>query len=119
MRLLKSNSRRNHLSKFDKKKPPVIQDMQTDEVTALLHELQVHQIELELQNEELKHANDQAENSLSKYYELYDLAPISYFTVNDQGKILEVNQASADLLEVNKRHLFNNYFQNIQQFSFQ
>jgi len=99
-------------SKFDDKKPPVIQDMQTDEVNALLHELQVHQIELEMQNEELKHANDQAENSLAKYYELYDLAPIGYFTVDEQGKILEVNQASADLLEVKKRHLLNNYFQN-------
>ena len=55
----------------------------------------MHQIELEMQNEELKHANAQAENALSKYYELYDLAPIGYFTINEQGKILEVNQAGA------------------------
>lgn len=99
-------------SKFANKKPVVTQDMQADKVHALLHELQVHQIELEMQNEELKHAHIQAENSLSKYYELYDLAPIGYFTVTEQGKILEVNQASADLLEVKKSHLLNNYFQN-------
>ena len=101
--------------KLDSEKPVDIQDMriyETYETYALLHELQVHQIELEMQNEELKHANAQAENSLSKYYELYDLAPIGYFTVNEQGKILEVNQAGADLLEVKTRYLLNNYFQN-------
>ncbi len=93
------------------KKTSGIKDIQTYEANALLHELQVHQIELEMQNEELKSANTQAENSRAKYYELYDLAPIGYFTVNEHGKILEVNQASADLLEVSKRQLLNNYFQ--------
>ena len=88
------------------------ENMQTVEANALLHELQVHQIELEMQNEELKYANAQSEDSLSKYYELYNLAPIGYFTVNEQGKILEVNQASTDLLKVKKLHLLNNYFQN-------
>ena len=98
--------------KLDGENPIGTQDMQTYEANALLHELQVHQMELEMQNEELKHANTQAENSLSKYYELYDLAPIGYFTVNEHGRILEVNQAGADLLEVKSRHLLNNYFQN-------
>jgi len=99
-------------AKLDNKKPTSIQVMQADKVYALLHELQVHQIELEIQNEELKHANVQAENALSKYYELYDLAPIGYFTINEQGKILEVNQVGADLLEVKNRYLLKNYFQN-------
>lgn len=99
-------------AKLDNEKLSCIQDMQTDELSALLHELQVHQIELEMQNEELKHANTQAENALSKYYELYDLASLGYFTVNEQGKILEANQMGADLLEVKNRYLLNNYFQN-------
>jgi signal transduction histidine kinase len=99
-------------AKLDNEKPSCIQDMQTDELSALLHELQVHQIELEMQNEELKHANAQAEDALSKYYELYDLASLGYFTINEQGKILEANQMGADLLEVKNRHLLNNYFQN-------
>lgn len=99
-------------AKLDNEKPSCIQDMQTNELNAMLHELQVHQIELEMQNEELKHANSQAENALSKYYELYDLASLGYFTINEQGKILEVNQMGADLLEVKNRHLLNNYFQN-------
>lgn len=93
-------------------KSDCFQNIQTVELNALLHELQVHQIELEMQNEELKHANAQAENALSKYYALYDLAPVGYFTINEQGKILEVNQVGTDLLEVKKRFLLNNYFQN-------
>lgn len=99
-------------SKLENKKPTCIHSKQTDELNALLHELQVHQIELEMQNEELKHANAQAENALSKYYELYDFAPVGYFTINEQGKILEVNQMGADLLEIRSRYLLNNYFQN-------
>ena len=99
-------------TKLDNKKSECFQNIQIDELNALLHELQVHQIELEMQNEELKHANAQAENALSKYYELYDLAPVGYFTINEQGKILEVNQVGADLLEVKNRYLLNNYFQN-------
>jgi two-component system, OmpR family, phosphate regulon sensor histidine kinase PhoR len=98
--------------KLGNKKQAVIQNMQTDEANALLHELQVHQIELKMQNEELKRANAQVESALSKYYELYDLAPVGYFTINEQGKILEVNQVGADLLDVKNRYLLNNYFQN-------
>lgn len=98
--------------KLDSEKPVDMQEIRTYETYALIHELQVHQIELEMQNEEMKHANAQAENSLSKYYELYDLAPIGYFTVNQHGKILEVNQAGADLLKVKNRYLLNNFFQN-------
>ena len=99
-------------AKLDGKKSTGIQDMRSDGTNALLHELQVHQIELEMQNEELKHANTQAENALSKYYELYNLAPIGYYTVTEQGKIMEANKAGADLLEVKNHYLLNNYFQN-------
>lgn len=99
-------------AEYNNKKPTFIQGVLTDEANALLQELQVHQIELEMQNEEMKLANSQAENALFKYYELYDLAPIGYFTVNEQGRILEVNQAGADILEVKNRYLLNNYFQN-------
>lgn len=93
-------------------KKPVIQNRQPDEANVLLHELQVHQVELEMQNEELKRANTQTENALSKYYELYDLAPVGYFTISEQGKILEVNQAGANLVDIRNRYLLNNYFQN-------
>ncbi len=104
--------RKRAIAKLKFKKPACVHSMQTHELNALLHELQVHQLELEMQNEELKNANDKAENALSKYYELYDLAPVGYFTINEQGKILEVNQVGADLLQVKSRYLLNSYFQN-------
>jgi hypothetical protein len=54
---------------------------------ALIHELQVHQIELDMQNEELKHAKLETENALMKYSDIYDFAPVGLFTVCMEGLI--------------------------------
>ncbi len=64
----------------------------------LLHELEVHQIELEMQNEELQHAHQVAERGLRHYFELFDLAPIGYFRLNAEGVISEANLAGAELV---------------------
>ena len=64
----------------------------------LLHELEVHQIELEMQNEELSEARDKLEAMLEKYTDLYDFAPVSYFTLDPKGDILEANLAGAGLV---------------------
>lgn len=64
----------------------------------LIHELQVHQIELELQNEELIQTRAQLEQSLEKYTDLYDFAPISYFLLAADSTIQELNLAGAALL---------------------
>jgi len=64
----------------------------------LLHELQVHQIELEMQNEELQNAYDMAELSLKKYTMLYDFAPIGYLTIEKNGVICDSNFTAANLL---------------------
>lgn len=69
-------------------------------VRALVHELQVHQIELEMQNETLRQTQLQLVAMQARYFDLYDLAPISYCTVNEQGIILEANLATAELLGV-------------------
>ena len=61
----------------------------------LLHELQVHQVELEMQNAELRHTREELEGSLVKYTELYDFAPIGYFTVDMEGRIQRVNLSGA------------------------
>jgi PAS domain S-box-containing protein len=78
---------------------------------ALVHELQVHQIELEMQNEELKRSRLEAENALMKYSDLYDFAPLGLFTLNEQEPILEVNLAGAALLGKERRSLSNRRFE--------
>jgi PAS domain S-box-containing protein len=77
---------------------------------ALVHELQVHQIELEMQNEELKRTKLVAEDALAKYSDLYDFAPVGLFDLNEQGIILEVNLAGATLLGVERRNLSKRNF---------
>ncbi len=68
------------------------------ETQRLLHELQVHQLELEMQNNELLCTLEELELSRNKYAELYDFAPIGYFTLDAQGQIRQVNLAGAQLL---------------------
>ncbi|OIN91060.1 MAG: hypothetical protein AUJ20_12565 [Comamonadaceae bacterium CG1_02_60_18] len=66
----------------------------------VLHELQVHQIELEMQNDELQRAELALEASRARYFDLYDLAPVGYLTVSAQGLILEANLSVATMLGV-------------------
>lgn len=70
-----------------------------------IHALQVHQIELELQNEELRRAQEALELARARYFDLYDLAPVSYFTISKDGRILEVNLTGAQLLGVSREAL--------------
>ena len=71
---------------------------------ALVHELQVHQIELEMQNEELQRAQAAAQEASEKYYDLFDFAPVGYFLWDHEGRILEVNLAGAALLGLDREH---------------
>ena len=80
------------------------------EVKKLIHELQVHQIELEMQNEELKQANETAELALKKYTMLYDFAPMGYFTLDAEGLICELNFTGAELLGEKRFSLANSKF---------
>ncbi len=76
----------------------------------LLHELEVHQIELEMQNEELSEARDKMEAMLQKYTDLYDFAPVGYLTLDPVGEILESNLAAASLLGLARSALVHRRF---------
>jgi PAS domain S-box-containing protein len=69
-----------------------------EEVQSLLHELQVHQIELEMQNDELRKAQERLDASRAKYFDLYEMAPVGYCTIGQEGKVLEANLTAAAML---------------------
>jgi PAS domain S-box-containing protein len=71
----------------------------------LLHELQVHQVELEMQNEDLILARSEVEAGLERYTDLYDLAPVGYFTLDREGTIRQANIAGATLLGIERARL--------------
>jgi len=88
-----------------KMKPPAGKTLADSQ--RLLHELQVHQIELEMQNAELLKSRNETEVLLDKYTDLYDFAPIGYFSLTRQGRIQEVNLTGATLLGTDRSSLIN------------
>lgn len=78
-----------------------------DETRALLHELQLHQVELEQQNEELRRAQWDLAISQARYCNLYDVAPVGYCTLSAEGCILAANLTAATLLNVVRQALID------------
>jgi|GEM_PF-2391506 len=87
-----------------------LSDQKTED---LFHELRVHQIELEMQNEELKHSRRELELSREKYFKLYDIAPVGYCTLNGTGLVVESNLKVCELFGLDriysKRQLFSSF----------
>ncbi|HEX7092731.1 MAG TPA: PAS domain S-box protein [Nitrospiraceae bacterium] len=79
--------------------------MPVKEVQQLVYELQVHQIELEMQNDELRQTQVELEAARDRYVDLYDFSPTGYLTLDMQGKIVEANLRAGTLLEVNRKKL--------------
>ena len=77
------------------------------EAEALIHDLQVHQIELEMQNEELHRTQEQLNETLAKYADLYDFAPIGYMTLDDGGLIMETNLTFSNQMDNERIRLIN------------
>ena len=98
---LKSNNLRNRAEDFLQKTPSAIKKMPSkdfNDLKILVEELQIHQVELEMQNDELRHTQTELEASKLRYFDFYNLAPVGYFTVSEKGLILEANLTSATLL---------------------
>ncbi|HEX3034140.1 MAG TPA: PAS domain S-box protein [Thermodesulfobacteriota bacterium] len=91
------------------KKPNDLGEPSTDTLE-LIHELRVHQIELEMQNEELRQAQLELEESRNKYTDLYDFAPVGYFTLSEKGVIEEVNLTGLALLGIERKNLISRPF---------
>ena len=87
------------------KAPEADVSLSADETQRLLHELQVHQIELEMQNHELRQARNEAEQALAKYADLYDFAPVGYLTLDRDGMISAANLTSTMLLGIERSRL--------------
>ncbi|WP_076791068.1 PAS domain S-box protein [Chlorobium sp. KB01] len=76
----------------------------------IIHELSVHQLELEMQQEELMHSRAELESSLDRYTSLYDFSPLGYLTISNKGKIIQANLTSSRMLGVDRSLLINKPF---------
>src|SRR5271157_3652571 len=90
--------------------PENIDPLSPEETRRTLHELRVHQIELEMQNEELRRVQVELEDSRASYVDLYDFAPVGYCTLSEQGLILKANLTAASLLGVPRSALVGERF---------
>lgn len=81
-----------------------------EETRVLVHELRVHQVELELQNDELLKTQAELELARAEYFDLYDLAPVGYCTLSSEGLILKANLAVATLLGSTRAFLVSQAF---------
>jgi PAS domain S-box-containing protein len=104
--------RRQRAEELAQRKPSLAQpSLSYPEVLRLVHELEVHQIELELQKEELELAKIEIETGLEKYEDLYDFAPVGYFTFDETGMILSANLTGARMLGMERSRLVKRRFQ--------
>jgi PAS domain S-box-containing protein len=91
-------------------KPVEVNDLTSEDIQYLLHELQVHQAELSIQNEDLRHTQEELELSRDLYSDLYNFAPVGYCTIDHKGSILNANHTLADLLGVEHAKLIHERF---------
>jgi PAS domain S-box-containing protein len=90
--------RRSAEERLARQKPESREQRSEMVMARLVHELEVHQVELEMQNEELQRSRVEVDAALERYTELYDFAPVGYFSIDQQGLIQEVNLTGASML---------------------
>ena len=102
---------RRHAEERLRAKSAKLQSPRTgEEMQRIVHELEVHQIELEMQNGELRQARDEMEKALERYADLYDFAPVGYFALDRNGIIGAVNLSGATLLGIERSLLIGRRF---------
>ena len=106
MKKTKSNLRQQAEAKLSEQKEKT-QSLTKEDTQRLVHELQVHQIELEMQNEELIQARTEVEETFRQYIDLFDFAPVGYMMLTQDGTIQRVNLAGAALLGMDRVKLLN------------
>jgi PAS domain S-box-containing protein len=105
-----TSSLRKRAEEFLKKHPKAIKEITTENVKKLVEDLYVHQIELEIQNEELRRAQSEVEVSRDRYSDLYDFAPVGYVTILEKGLILQANLSCGDMLGIERSSLIGKPF---------
>jgi PAS domain-containing protein len=90
---------------------PDLQALSNEEIQRAFHELEVHQVELRMQNEELLRVQLELETSRDRFSSLYDFAPVGYCTIDKKGMILEANATLHRLLHVPERALIHTHIQ--------
>lgn len=106
----RSDELRRRAERLVQESPVKLEASAKNDLKSLIHELEVHQIELEIQNEELRHIQAELEKSRNRYFDLYELAPVGYFTIDRNGLILEANLTGSDLLRTERSHLKGKLF---------
>jgi formate hydrogenlyase transcriptional activator len=106
----KISSLRKRAEEFLNKHPEAIKEIASVDVKKLVEDLHVHQIELEIQNEELRRAQVELEASRDRYSDLYDFAPVGYVTVSEKGLILQANLSCAAMLGIERSSLIRKPF---------
>jgi two-component system, chemotaxis family, sensor kinase Cph1 len=109
-RPVERSSYSNEIEGRKKKSENILSESNDQSTKSLVHELQVHQIELEMQAEELRRAHLLLEESRDRYLDLYEFAPLGYVTLTDKGMVVEANLTSASLLNIERSKLLKARF---------
>ncbi|MBU2512063.1 response regulator [bacterium] len=106
----KFNELRKNAELLYKRNPVIAGEMPSEEVHRLIEELHVHQIELEMQNEELRLAQSELVSARNRYEDLYDFAPVGYLTTGKESLILKANLTFCRLLNLDRSAVINTRF---------
>ena len=106
------NDLRTQAEAMLQEQPEELSRLSPEETQRLIQELRVHQIELELQNDELRDTQTALEASRNRYVDLYDFAPVGYLTIDEQGLIVEANLTCASMFGRDRRDLLKRSLSN-------